>query len=96
LPARFTRSGRIPDVDEIKSTGFLGLLGPQFFEDVGRVESESGIDGRRFSFAGGDVIHFRQSGNAPELRCYTESSSPERAEALLTWGLQAARFVLGA
>jgi phosphomannomutase len=95
LPARSTRSGRIEEVEDIKGQGFLGLLGPQFFEDLGQVESESGIDGRRFTFAGGDVIHFRQSGNAPELRCYTESSSPERAEALLSWGLQAARFVLG-
>lgn len=95
LPARFTRSGRIEEVDEVKAIGFLGLLGPQFFGEIGSVEAESGIDGRRFTFAGGDVIHFRQSGNAPELRCYTESGSAEQADALLRWGLEAATFVLG-
>ncbi len=30
----------------------------------------------------GDIIHLRPSGNAPELRCYTESATPERAASL--------------
>jgi phosphomannomutase len=38
----------------------------------------------------GDIVHFRPSGNAPELRCYTEAATPERAEELLEWGLEAA------
>jgi hypothetical protein len=33
--------------------------------------------------ANGDVVHLRPSGNAPELRCYTEASSPEQAQQLL-------------
>nr|WP_207186257.1 hypothetical protein [Rhodocyclus purpureus] len=28
----------------------------------------------------GEIIHLRPSGNAPELRCYAESDTPERAE----------------
>lgn len=29
-----------------------------------------------------EVVHLRPSGNAPELRCYTEAASPERAAEL--------------
>jgi phosphomannomutase len=32
------------------------------------------------TFEGSDVVHLRPSGNAPEFRCYTESSTEERAE----------------
>ena len=39
-------------------------------------------DGLRFTFASGDIVHLRLSGNAPELRCYADASSPERAEQL--------------
>jgi UDP-glucose 4-epimerase len=35
----------------------------------------------------GDVLHLRPSGNAPELRCYTESATPEQAQALLNQAL---------
>jgi phosphomannomutase len=36
----------------------------------------------RFRFESGDIIHLRLSGNAPELRCYTDAASAERAEQL--------------
>jgi phosphomannomutase len=39
-------------------------------------------DGLRASFANGDIVHLRPSGNAPELRCYTESGSEVRAQQL--------------
>ncbi|MCF7994616.1 MAG: hypothetical protein K9L88_07235, partial [Chromatiaceae bacterium] len=32
--------------------------------------------------ASGDILHLRPSGNAPELRAYTEADSPERARDL--------------
>lgn len=95
LPPRVSRSGKIENVDEVKTVGLMGLLDARFFADIGTVESESGIDGRRFTFAGGDVLHFRPSGNAPELRVYSECATAERADALLAWGLEAAKFVLG-
>jgi phosphomannomutase len=38
----------------------------------------------------GEVVHFRPSGNAPELRVYVEAVTPERAEGLLEWGLAVA------
>ena len=39
-------------------------------------------DGLRATFANGDIVHLRPSGNAPELRCYAEADSAERAKLL--------------
>jgi phosphomannomutase len=39
---------------------------------------------------GGRTIHFRASGNAPELRCYAEAGTADEAEDLVRWGLAAA------
>ena len=36
-------------------------------------------DGFRATFENGDIVHLRPSGNAPELRCYAESNTPENA-----------------
>ncbi len=36
-------------------------------------------DGLRITFLSGEIAHLRPSGNAPELRAYTEAGSPERA-----------------
>ena len=40
------------------------------------------------------MVHYRASGNAPELRCYTEAATAERADELLAWGLHAAEDVV--
>ena len=53
-----------------------------FGDLVGEADGIDRTDGLRIHFAGGDIIHLRPSGNAPELRCYTESSSVERAATL--------------
>lgn len=45
-------------------------------------------DGLRITLADETIIHLRPSGNAPELRCYTEASSPQQAQQLLTAGLK--------
>lgn len=46
-------------------------------------------DGVRMHFANSRIIHLRASGNAPELRCYTEAEAPAVAEtinrAALAW-----------
>ena len=44
--------------------------------------------------ASGEVIHYRASGNAPELRCYAEAASEERADQILQWGLKRAASAL--
>ena len=48
-------------------------------------------DGLRLTLTTGDVVHFRQSGNAPELRCYVETDSAEATDALLADMLAALR-----
>ena len=40
------------------------------------------IDGVRVTFSNHDIVHFRASGNAPEFRCYTESSTEDLAVSL--------------
>jgi phosphomannomutase len=94
LPPRFSRSGRLEHVPAERSEALLDMLDEAFFGEVGEVKSVGDLDGVRVSFESGDVIHFRPSGNAPELRCYSEADTPERAEWLVTWGLGAAERVV--
>ena len=97
LPPRIARSDRLQHVPQERSeklmaqlrTGAADYLAPQ-----GTINAVSEIDGLRFELTSGDVIHYRPSGNAPELRCYTEAATAERADALLAWGLKAAEAVV--
>ena len=58
-----------------------------FLAPVGTVASVSDIDGLQVMLTDGRMIHFRPSGNAPEMRCYVEGASEEDAKALLSQGL---------
>ncbi|MEI6415233.1 MAG: phosphomannomutase, partial [Pseudomonadota bacterium] len=49
---------------------------------LGAVHTLDLTDGLRITFASGDILHLRPSGNAPELRVYVEASSPGAAEAM--------------
>ena len=40
-------------------------------------------DGTRFELEDGRIVHFRQSGNAPELRCYVETDTRALSAQLL-------------
>jgi phosphomannomutase len=62
-----------------------------FLEPVGKVKSTSDIDGLRVTLTDGSTIHFRPSGNAPEMRCYVEAANQDKAEALLGKGLDLIR-----
>jgi phosphomannomutase len=100
LPVRAALSDRLTDVPGERSAELLRRLRDEpgyaqgFFALVGDVQSVSSIDGLRFGLASGDTVHYRASGNAPELRCYVEGVTPERAEELLAWGLDAAAAVV--
>ncbi|PYE86732.1 phosphomannomutase [Phyllobacterium leguminum] len=99
LPARHTGSGRLEHVPAEKSGAFLKSLENAqalraFFADAGTVRDSDRIDGMRVVLTNGDLIHYRSSGNAPELRCYTEAGSRERAAELLVWGLERAARAL--
>ena len=51
------------------------VLGEQF----GTVRAVDTTDGLRITFESGEIAHLRPSGNAPELRAYTEADTAERA-----------------
>jgi phosphomannomutase len=57
------------------------------FPDLGELAEFNQVDGLRMTFQSGEILHVRPSGNAPELRCYVEADSEERASALLRYGL---------
>jgi phosphomannomutase len=58
-----------------------------FLQPIGEVATKSDIDGLRVTLKDGRIIHFRPSGNAPEMRCYVEARSETAALDLLTAGL---------
>lgn len=62
-----------------------------FLAPIGKVKSSTDIDGLRVTLDDGRVIHFRPSGNAPEMRCYVEAPTAEAAQGLLRQGLEAIR-----
>ena len=92
LPQRFTSSGRLKNFPTKLSQSKLSALnsGDQaaditaaealFADAFGPVSSIDCTDGIRITFASEEVAHLRPSGNAPELRCYNEAASEERAE----------------
>jgi len=99
MPSRFTRSGRIEHVDASRSGPFLQNLlddsqRERFFAELGAIRENDAIDGVRIVLSTGEVIHYRASGNAPELRCYAEAATDERANQLLLWGLKQAEEAL--
>ena len=102
LPIRPALADRLPDVPVEKGQALAARIGAEpgyardFFSGIGELESVTTLDGPRVVLKGGDVIHYRPSGNAPELRCYVEAKTAERAEMLLRWGLDAAAKVVRA
>ena len=97
LPPRYAGSGRLEHVPPERSALLIEQLrsdAAAFFVELGGVAAVSDIDGLRFTLSTGEVLHYRPSGNAPELRCYSEAATPERAEELLRWGLAAAERVV--
>jgi phosphomannomutase len=90
LPGRFTHSDRIQNFATDISLAILeqGRKAPEElllrlgFGEL-KVENIDTTDGLRLSLTGDVVIHLRPSGNAPELRCYAEADTFERAQALV-------------
>lgn len=100
LPVGHALADRLKDVASVQSQDFLGRLSQDegfsrsYFDPVGGMRSIDRLDGLRFELNDGSVVHYRASGNAPELRCYVEAQTRERAFELLAWGLEAARIQL--
>ncbi|KQO58148.1 MULTISPECIES: phosphomannomutase [unclassified Methylobacterium] len=90
-----TASDRLPNTPAERSGALLRQLGQdsfrgEFFRPIGTPQGVDEQDGVRVELDGGRTIHFRPSGNAPELRCYAEAGSAADAEELVRWGLAAA------
>jgi phosphomannomutase len=94
-------SNRLQDVATDKSAAFVSRLQQDeaFLSDLmAPLEGVAGVnsrDGLRIMAKNGEVVHFRPSGNAPELRVYVEAGTEERAQGLLEWGLSEARRQVG-
>lgn len=89
LPARYTASDRLQNFPTAKSQTLIAslraspeLLAATLAPQSGAVTEIDQTDGLRAAFESGDIVHLRPSGNAPELRCYAESDTPERAKLL--------------
>lgn len=89
LPPRFTASDRLQDFATELSRDLIARLaqapaqaGALLAPQSGALAQVDTTDGLRVTFASGDIVHLRPSGNAPELRCYAEASTQEAAEAL--------------
>ena len=62
-----------------------------FLAPIGVPAKTSDIDGLRVTLEDASVIHFRPSGNAPEMRCYVEAADEAAAARLLEAGLSRIR-----
>lgn len=89
LPQRYTASGRLQEFATKKSQALISAWShdPSDFldalnESIGKPLQLNTVDGLRMIFDHNIVIHLRPSGNAPELRCYTEADSNEKAQHL--------------
>ena len=90
LPARFTASDRLQNFPTETSRTLLLKLStsPDAIESFldglcGMPVGLDRTDGLRFTLKGDEIVHFRPSGNAPELRCYAEAATQERAHSLV-------------
>lgn len=94
--SRFTAADRLQDVPTDQSAALINdlrqsarardaLLSPLQITATGLDET----DGLRMTLSDGRVLHLRPSGNAPEMRIYTEADHAEEAAALLQFSLTA-------
>jgi phosphomannomutase len=90
LPLRYTASDRLSDFASEKSQLLLNTLAtmPSAVQDLlgdlcGDASKQDQTDGLRLFFDSGEIVHFRGSGNAPELRCYAEADTQQRADELV-------------
>ncbi len=94
-------SDRLQNVPQKQSATLLGRLDQDrayaeaLFAELGGIVALNRSDGLRFTLGNGETVHFRASGNAPELRCYVEADDRQKATTRLAWGLATLRAQLG-
>lgn len=95
LPQRFTASERIQNMSAEQSKKLLSFAATQpdkMLAMLGITNTKTTqldhTDGVRLTLENGEIIHFRASGNAPELRIYSEAASETAAKHLAHLGSQ--------
>lgn len=94
LPTRYTYSDRLQNYPIALSNKLLtkALDDPNWFLTSLNLKERAlnlnSIDGVRIVLDSGEIIHFRPSGNAPELRCYAEADSEEKAHFIVNHALK--------
>ncbi|WP_127145089.1 phosphomannomutase [Pelagibacterium montanilacus] len=89
LPARIMAADRVRDVDPESGTRFLDRIQKdraarsKLHAELAGVAAIDLTDGVRLTLQDGRIVHFRQSGNAPEMRCYVETGSAGETAELL-------------
>ena len=53
----------------------------------GKITDINSVDGLRIFFSNGDIAHIRPSGNAPQLRIYSNADTQERANEIVKMGI---------
>ena len=103
LPPRVTYSDRIQQFPTERSEAiFAALLEGSAADQLARLDQHFGgiagavvavdlTDGIRMTTEEGKVLHLRRSGNAPELRCYSEAGDVATATAINAAALQVVR-----
>lgn len=82
---------RLREEDGFRDRFLAGMGGGGLDDAAGGVVALDATDGLRFELDGGSIVHFRPSGNAPEMRCYCEAPSAEAAQGLLAAGMSRLR-----
>lgn len=93
LPTRYTASSKVDDFAIEKSqeilksilageSKLLDQIMTEYFNGKNDIKHIDTTDGVRITLENQDILHLRASGNAPELRCYTETTSKDSAEEL--------------
>lgn len=94
----FAASGRLENFPSERSAQLLDHLRVSdanlaiFLQSIGQVLSKTDIDGLRVGLSDQRAIHFRASGNAPEMRCYVEAATEKAAAQLLDFALKRLRY----
>lgn len=89
LPPRFMKADRVKEVAPEKGRAFLAEMETSkefraaFDPRLADPMDISTLDGVRMTLANGDTVHFRQSGNAPEMRVYVETGAAADTDRLL-------------
>ncbi|WP_332711389.1 phosphomannomutase [Pelagibacterium mangrovi] len=89
LPARVMKAARLEEISPQDGGDFVAAMAgsPEtrhaFAPLLAEPASIDNTDGARLALGDGSVVHFRQSGNAPELRCYVETDTAGGTDRLL-------------